>query len=186
MRKYVIGFLAGCVFMSVGTVFADDLKSLIGQTVQQTYPVTINGEELEQPAAVIGDTSYLPVRVISEAAGLNVGFDETTGISLTKESVPTVEQSTTPTPTPTSTAAVSKPTKTTFKGMRAYEVNGSTYFSAWDYVKDKPNNKAFYVKDGTVTVTYSDGHQVNISSKDPDAIQIIEDETYINVKYYPE
>ena len=67
MRKYLIGFLIGIALMISTSTFADSIKSLIGLTIQGEYPVTVNGKVLSAKAEVINGSSYLPVRVLSDA-----------------------------------------------------------------------------------------------------------------------
>lgn len=75
MKKYIVGFLAGAIFTISTSVFADDIKSLIGQTVQGTASVTLNDKEIGS-AVIINGTSYAPVRTVSEASGLEVDYSK--------------------------------------------------------------------------------------------------------------
>ncbi|AIQ19520.1 hypothetical protein H70357_24490 [Paenibacillus sp. FSL H7-0357] len=75
MKKYIVGFLVGAIFTISTSVFADDIKSLIGQTVQETAVVSLDGKEIGS-AVIINGTSYAPVRTVSEASGLNVDYEK--------------------------------------------------------------------------------------------------------------
>jgi len=50
--------------------------SWTGKEVQGTFPVYVNGKELDVPAVVIDGNSFLPVRKISESVNYNVNFDD--------------------------------------------------------------------------------------------------------------
>ncbi|WP_438447409.1 stalk domain-containing protein [Gorillibacterium sp. sgz5001074] len=195
MKKYVIGFLAGCAFMTMATAFADDVQSIIGKTVEMTYPVSVNGESLNVPAAVIGDSAYLPVRAVSEAIGLNVGFDEKTGIALTEKEAKPVDVTPTPsatatpkiTPVPTQTPTpTASGSQTTYKGHRAYVIDGETYYSYQDYWAANGRTNGYKLIDGVITIKKKDGTEYKISENDRSAVQIIDGQTYFNIKYYPE
>lgn len=75
MKKYFAGFLAGAIFALSSTVFADEISSLIGKEVDGTAEVSLNGETIGS-AVIIDGTSYAPVRVISEATGLDVAYND--------------------------------------------------------------------------------------------------------------
>ena len=73
MKKVVVSFLAGAVFATSATVFADNVKSLVGRKVQAETDVILNGQKIDTAVAIDGK-SYAPVRSIAEAAGLNVSY----------------------------------------------------------------------------------------------------------------
>mgnify|MGYP001316307642 CR=1 FL=1 len=73
MKKVVVSFLAGAVFATSATVFADNVKSLVGRKVQAKADVMLNGQKIDTAIAIDGK-SYAPVRSIAEAAGLNVSY----------------------------------------------------------------------------------------------------------------
>lgn len=75
MKKYFVGFLAGVLLTFSMSVYADDIKSLIGQKVQGTVSVVVNGAKVKD-GVIINSTSYAPVRSLTEAAGLDVGFEK--------------------------------------------------------------------------------------------------------------
>lgn len=108
MKKYIVGFVAGVVMAMSATAFADDIQSLIGSKVQKTANVTLNGSSIGS-AVIINNTSYAPVRVVGEASGLEVGYENGV-IVLESEISPTATPTATPsqTPVPSATPAVSK------------------------------------------------------------------------------
>lgn len=75
MKKYIVGFLAGAIFTVSTSVFADDIKSIIGQSVQGTAVVSLDDKEIGS-AVIINGTSYAPVRTVSEASGLSVDYSK--------------------------------------------------------------------------------------------------------------
>ncbi|WP_217597182.1 copper amine oxidase N-terminal domain-containing protein [Cohnella sp. GbtcB17] len=96
MRKIIVGMLIGAALMFGIQAGA---ASLAGSKVAGTKDVTLYGKAIGQ-AAIINNSSYLPVRSLSEALGL--GIDLSGGkINLSKQEQPT--SSTTPSPTATAT-----------------------------------------------------------------------------------
>lgn len=90
MKKVIITFFMGVVFSFSATVFAEEAKSMIGRAIEGQFPVKVNGQQLDVPAIVIDGTSFLPVRAIGEALGLEVKFDADMGIELSeRKEVPT-------------------------------------------------------------------------------------------------
>jgi len=90
MKKLIIGILIGFVLSFAASAYADELKSLIGRTIEGEFPVTVDGKRLENKAIVIDGTSYLPVRAIADAVYQDVHFDADLGITLTPKEVPAV------------------------------------------------------------------------------------------------
>lgn len=93
MRKYIIGLLIGVTLSFSATTYADDIKSLIGKTIQATFPIKINGQILDKPAIIIEGNSYVNVRSISNRLGLDVSFSAKSGIDL-NGNIATVTEST--------------------------------------------------------------------------------------------
>lgn len=75
MKKYFVGFLAGVLLTFSMSVYADDIKSLIGQKVQGTVSVNVNGTTVAD-GVIIKGYSYAPVRSLTEAAGLEVNYEK--------------------------------------------------------------------------------------------------------------
>lgn len=88
MRKYVIGVLIGFCLSFAVSAYAEDvtttLKNIIGSVVEGSFPVTVNGTKIEDPAAVIkigmDDKGYLPIRAIGDALGVEIVFDPDLGV----------------------------------------------------------------------------------------------------------
>lgn len=83
MKRTIVAFLAGVLLATAGSVYAEDIKTLIGKQIQGEIPVKINGEELDKKAIYVDGTSYLPVRAIGDALGMDVKYDADLGVELT-------------------------------------------------------------------------------------------------------
>lgn len=104
MRKYIIGGLVGAALMFGIQAGA---ASLVGSKVAGTKDVTLNGTTVGQ-AVIINNSSYLPVRSLSNA--LDLGIDLSGGkIKLSEQeqstAASTPSPSATPTPTPSPSSA---------------------------------------------------------------------------------
>lgn len=99
MRKYVIGALVGAALMF--GIQAGATAVLTGSKVAGTKEVTLGGQAIGQ-AAIINNTSYLPVRALSDALGLQI--DLAGGkIDLTTPTTPQPTPSSGPAATPVPT-----------------------------------------------------------------------------------
>lgn len=107
MKKYFIGILVGVFITLSGSVFADNIKSLVGSTVDGEFSVKLNGHEFLQKSICIEGSCYMPVRVLSDALGVEVAFDPDEGIELTDER-PIPVKTIPPTPAPVSMDLKSK------------------------------------------------------------------------------
>jgi hypothetical protein len=85
MKKFIFGLLVGMALMVTGNVFAADIQSLIGKTIQGQFGVTVDGKSLDMPAIVVDGTSFLPVRSFGESVGYAVYFDTEGAIRLEKQ-----------------------------------------------------------------------------------------------------
>lgn len=92
MKNLLIGLFIGMALMLASNAFADDIKSLIGATIQGEFPVAINGNALEKKAVVINGSSYVPVRAIGDALRMDVSFDAELGIELKQKGISTVTE----------------------------------------------------------------------------------------------
>lgn len=103
MRKYLIGFIVGAIVSVAGTAYADDIKNVIGLTVQGSFPVKVNGVKAGNDAVIIDGSSYLPVRAMGEALNMDVSFDADLGIELKEKEkgAAIVSETTTPSTGPT-------------------------------------------------------------------------------------
>lgn len=84
--------------------------------------------------------------------------------------------------------------ETTFKGLKAIEVNGEIYFSGVDYSRKYEKgpgtsySPGYGIDKDANMLTYSDsnGQTTPIATINEDSIQIYSHFSYINVKYYHE
>jgi hypothetical protein len=73
VKKAIVSFIAGALFMVTATTFADNI-SLIGKKVTNEFSVKVDGEELQVKAISLSGTSFIPVRVAAEKLGFDVDF----------------------------------------------------------------------------------------------------------------
>ncbi len=73
MKRFLICLAFVLVFLGATVAYAEDVN-MIGKRVDATYPVFINGQELEKNAIAIDGVSYLPVRVAADEFGFNTNF----------------------------------------------------------------------------------------------------------------
>ena len=73
MKRFLICLVLVLVFLGATVAYAES-NNMIGTRVDATYPVFVNGQELEKDAVVIDGVSYLPVRVAAGEFGFNTGF----------------------------------------------------------------------------------------------------------------
>ena len=72
MKKYIVGVIIG-IIIAIGVVSAANF-----QAVTADFPILINGEKWtpDDPAVVINDRTYLPLRALGEALGVPVNSNE--------------------------------------------------------------------------------------------------------------
>lgn len=72
MKKFLCGFLlGGMIFMAIPSMAND----LIGKSIEGMIPVYLHGNRVAKDAIIIDSTSYLPVRALGEALGMDVRFE---------------------------------------------------------------------------------------------------------------
>lgn len=189
MRKsfhMALGIVIGVALTISASAAADGLKSLVGKQIDGEFTVTLNGEELAVKAGTIEGTSYLPVRAVSEALNLEVGFNNDTGISLTKKGADKVS-----TITPRANE-VGTLTDKKFEGMSVAEWDGQEYFSLYDFSNlyskhyKNTNDLPWTISGSDITFYNTDGTQaLSTDIYDAKAIIIIQGASYINTKYFP-
>lgn len=80
MKKIMIGFIAGAVFMMSAQAFGSGI-SFVGKKVDGQTPVTLNGEKIGE-AIIIGGKSFAPVRELTNEFGGKVDSANSGGIAL--------------------------------------------------------------------------------------------------------
>lgn len=78
MKKWsylLSGVLIGAVVATAGSAFADQIKSMVGQTVAGEYAVKVNGNSLSENAIVVDGKAHVPLRAVSDSLGAGVKVD---------------------------------------------------------------------------------------------------------------
>lgn len=78
MKKWsylISGVLIGAVVATAGSAFADQIKSLVGQTVAGEYTVKVNGSSLAENAIVVDGKAHVPLRAVSDSLGAGIKVD---------------------------------------------------------------------------------------------------------------
>ncbi|WP_231124541.1 2,' 3'-cyclic nucleotide 2'-phosphodiesterase [Paenibacillus polymyxa] len=78
MKKWsylLIGLLIGVVFATTGNAFADQIKSMVGQTVAGEYSVKVNGNSLSENAIVVDGKAHVPLRAVTDSLGASLKVD---------------------------------------------------------------------------------------------------------------
>lgn len=81
MKKFLLGLSIGFM-LSIPIGAHAQIASMIGKVVDGVFPVKVNGNSIENSAIVIEGTSYLPVRAMGDALGMDVSFNADLGIEL--------------------------------------------------------------------------------------------------------
>lgn len=74
MKKFLIGFLVGCLLMMTTPVLADSILQSI-DVVMNSVQVQVNGEKLEANTILYNGSTYLPMRKVAEAVGKDVEWN---------------------------------------------------------------------------------------------------------------
>lgn len=69
------GILIGAVVTTTGSAFADQIKSLVGQTVAGEYTVKVNGSSLAENAIIVDGKAHVPLRAVSDSLGAGLKVD---------------------------------------------------------------------------------------------------------------
>ncbi|WP_025721581.1 stalk domain-containing protein [Paenibacillus sp. 1-18] len=86
------GVLIGAVITTTGSAFADQIKSLVGQTVAGEYTVKVNGSSLAENAIIVDGKAHVPLRAVSDSLGAGLKVDGKT-IQITTDSKSSSETS---------------------------------------------------------------------------------------------
>lgn len=84
MKKAIVWFIAGFMAATAFSAHAEVLQ-MIGKQVESVFDLTINNQKMEYQAVLIDGTTYAPVRMLGEATGYIVRFNDETGIKLVKK-----------------------------------------------------------------------------------------------------
>jgi hypothetical protein len=69
------GMLIGTIIATAGSAFADQIKSMIGQTVAGEYTVKVNGSSLSENAIVVDGKAHVPLRAVTDSLGASLKVD---------------------------------------------------------------------------------------------------------------
>jgi hypothetical protein len=179
MRKYVIGFIIG-VFLTLPTaIFADEVSN-VGKRIAAEVPVILNGKELPVKAVAFDGTSYAPVRVIAEALGLEVDFQDRKVILTSR-----IKRD----------GEIDEMVETTYKGLKAVNIDGKTFFSLKDYVGkfspfgwryDKTTNNVYLVEYESESSSDVKRVLLEVDLNVPDTYVDYKGQTYVSIEYYRE
>jgi len=74
MKKILFGVIIGFGLALPISVAGAEVVSLVGKSVQGSFPIKLGEVQVEKDAIVIDGTSYLPVRVVAELFNAEVAF----------------------------------------------------------------------------------------------------------------
>lgn len=99
MKKFIVGVLVGVAITAASSAFADEGLEKIEAYLRPSLPVTLYGSPLilESPPVMVDGNTYLKLRDVAAATGLDVNWNDTTQtVELTKglATVPEVPQTT--------------------------------------------------------------------------------------------
>lgn len=97
MKKIILGFISGAILFGTAGTFAVDAWQSIN-VLPNTIKVIVDGKEVRADNFLYNDTTYLPIRAVSEALGKDVQYDAATSTAVISN---TAAAETTPTPTST-------------------------------------------------------------------------------------
>lgn len=78
MKKVILGFVAGALLATGGTVVASLVFDRVPATVKADYTVKLDGQDvvLEKAPLAYDGSAYLPLRKMAEIAGKHVDFQD--------------------------------------------------------------------------------------------------------------
>ena len=85
MRKYIVGMVFGILLSLSFSVYAEEIQSMIGKTVEGSFPLVIGDKRATKDVIIIEGTSYIPVRAAAEMFGYEVSFTADMGVGMKKK-----------------------------------------------------------------------------------------------------
>lgn len=188
MKRFSTGLIIGLV---TGLIVATATFALAANPIK----LIVNGQEIQcdVPPQNINGRVLVPARFVAESLGASVTWDAANNaVVITSVTPLAVEEKNVS--SPTVEAGEQEVKETTFKGLKAIEVDGKIYFSGIDYSRKyekgpgTPYSPGYGIDKGANMLTYSDsnGQTTPIATINEDSIQIYSHFSYINVKYYRE
>lgn len=96
MKKFILGFITGGILAAAVTGFAVDAWQSIN-VLPNTIKVIVDGKEVQADNFLYNDTTYLPIRAVSEALKMNVQYDSATSTAvISSADTPTIAPTTNP------------------------------------------------------------------------------------------
>lgn len=105
MKKFISGFILGSILFTSIPAIAQGISKTI-KVVENGVILKVNGQKINQVNYLINNTTYVPLRVISESLGQKVNWDsntKTVDIGSNPSPASNTAPATTPAPTPTPT-----------------------------------------------------------------------------------
>lgn len=121
MKKFILGFISGAILFGAAGTFAADVWQSIN-VLPNTIKVIVDGKEVQADNFLYNDTTYLPIRAVSEALKMNVQYDNVTSTAI-------ISNADTPEPTPAPTA---NPDLSQLPELPIEKREGKEYVSAID------------------------------------------------------
>lgn len=124
MKKILAGIIIGLVIgVSVSAVAVETWEKI--DVLRNDIKVIVNGKNIDADNFLYNDTTYLPLRAVGEAIGLDVLYNEETNTAILSERINDMNESIEPS---VSTGGYEVPVYTNgFAGDRGYP-----YVSVWD------------------------------------------------------
>lgn len=88
MKKFILGFITGGVICATVTGFASNAWQSIN-VLPNTIKVIVDGKEVQADNFLYNDTTYLPIRAVSEALKMDVQYDNATSTATISSTEPT-------------------------------------------------------------------------------------------------
>lgn len=83
IKSFICGMLVMGVISSVAAIAADNWQTI--NVLPNTIKVVVDGKEVQADNFLYNDTTYLPIRAVSEALNMDVQYDNTTSTATISE-----------------------------------------------------------------------------------------------------
>lgn len=83
IKSFICGMLVMGVISSAAVIAADNWQSI--NVLPNTIKVVVNGKEVQADNFLYNDTTYLPIRAVSEALKMDVQYDNATSTATISE-----------------------------------------------------------------------------------------------------
>ena len=132
IKSFICGMLAMGVLSGIAAFAAGEWQSI--NVLPNTIKVVVNGKEVQADNFLYNDTTYLPIRAVSEALGNDVQFDPETGTA-------TIANAENIKPTPEPVKNIEELSEgEAVDGIKTEQIDGIYYVWEWD-IADKYKGK---------------------------------------------